>query len=333
MILTNLLQDITAGYRLNELDAYQMINTMLNTTNTEQVAACLSLLNFQQDNIALLTGVVQALQAVMQKINTSFPIMDIVGTGGDLANTVNISTGSALLLASCNVKVAKHGNRAVSSACGSAEVLTALGIPIENTAISVAKSIADYNFGFCYAPLFHPSFQILRPIRKALGIPTIFNLIGPLLNPAQAEYLMIGVYKPHLLKIFAELLTMLPIKRALVFHSCGLDELTTAAPATAYLVENSTCSQLTLNAEDYGLKSYPLTALQGGTPEFNANLLYQALSGHHAAIAETLIFNAGVGLYLYGHVNSITKGIILAKEYLYNGSTLTLLTRLQTVGN
>lgn len=332
-MLTQQLTQLINQHQLDKEQAYQLVEDMLKEeTPSEQIAACMALLNQQHDNIELLAGIALCMREHMLSVNTEQTVLDIVGTGGDGANTINVSTGSALLMAACGVPVAKHGNRAVSSQCGSADVLESLGLNLEQTAEQVSQSIHQYQFGFCFAPNFHPALLKLRTVRKKLGIPTVFNLMGPLLNPAQAKHLMIGVYQAELVPTFAKVLAQLPIKNALVFHSAGLDELSCAAPAHALLIKESVISELTIDCEDYDLPRCQLDELAGGDAAHNASLLLDVFAGADNAIANTLLLNAGVGLMLYGKANSIQAGIDLAKAVLKAGKVMELVERLKNPG-
>lgn len=328
-MLTQTLYSLQQGHYLTDRQSHDMLNNMLDRDcPPEQIAGCMILLNQQLDNSAMLTGIAQAMRSHMKSVTVKGPVMDVVGTGGDGADTVNISTGTALLLAACGVKVAKHGNRAVSSACGSADVLQSLGCSIEQSPQHITQAIQQHNFGFCYAPYFHQALQHLKAIRKSLAVPTVFNLMGPLLNPAGANYLMIGVHSEHLLQPFAQNLAHLPIAKALVFHSAGLDELTCAAPATAYRIEDKVIQPLTLDAQNVGLPRCELADLSGGDAVYNAQLIRQALAGEQSPIANTLVFNAAVGLQLYGVTGTIAEGVDYAQRVINQGQALQLLNQL-----
>ena len=268
------------------------------------------------------------MRAQMITTKVDFPLLDIVGTGGDGLNTINISTGSALLAASCGVKVAKHGNRSVSSMCGSADVLAQLGVHIDLCPPAVKKCIKSNNFGFFYAPNFHPVMQQLKSIRKKLALPTIFNLIGPLLNPANAEILMIGVADSTYLNIIAQVLIKLGVTRALVFNCSGMDEICCVAPIHIIEINQSESTSYTLDPADYGFESCSVQELQGGAPENNAQILQTTLAGKPGPIADTLILNAGLANYLYGVCASKEEGIARAKEAHATGNAYKLLQNL-----
>lgn len=301
---------------LSAEQAFLGANEMLNEGEPAQIAAFLALLRAKGETAEELVGLVKSLRSQAKKLLLDRPMMDIVGTGGDQAGTVNISTGSALLAASLGIPVLKHGNRAVSSRCGSADVLEEMGFPILQTPEEIQKNIRERNFAFCFAPAYHPTLQKVRPIRNGLKIPTAFNLIGPLLNPAGLDYMQIGVFRPEMVRRVAEALFQLGTKRSLVFHGHGLDELSCIGPIEALLVTEKGIEEIVIDPKKLGLKSCTLEDLKGGDAKENAKLLKEALSGIPTRITDTLILNAGVALFLYGPARTIQEGVDIAKEKL-----------------
>lgn len=273
-----------------------------------QLGAFLVLLRAKGETVEELLGFVRELRSQAKSLHLPFPVLDIVGTGGDGAGTVNISTGSALLAARCGIPVVKHGNRAVSSRCGSADVLEALGFSFENPEMGLERS----NFAFCFAPDYHPLLQQIRQSRQALNIPTAFNLLGPLLNPAGTDHLMIGVFHPEFVRTIAEILFRLGTKRSLVYHGNGLDELSCLGPTDALLVTEKGIENLRIDPEKLGLKLCTRQDLQGGDAKENALLLAAGLNGA-SSLTDTLILNAGVGIYLYGKAATLEEGISMAR--------------------
>ncbi|HEV2614638.1 MAG TPA: anthranilate phosphoribosyltransferase [Gammaproteobacteria bacterium] len=291
-------------------------------SNQLQLSAFLALLRSKTETPEELAGMMAGLKQNMLPVITPHKVLDIVGTGGDGANTVNISTGSAILAASCGIKIAKHGNRSVSSLCGSADALEALGININLSPEKISESIDKINIAFCFAPNFHPALKELRALRKQLNIPTTLNIIAPLLNPANPEYFLFGVYDKNLLLPIAKSLST---TKSFVVHGSGLDEISCIGPTTIVETSNNTITQFILDPKDYGFEYCSLSDLRGGNAETNNKLLLAAFSNKHKAIADTLILNAGVALYIYGLHHSIAEGIAHAKENLQNGSAITLL--------
>lgn len=270
-------------------------------------------------------GIVRGMQKSMVALNLSIPVLDIVGTGGDSANTVNISTGAAILAASCGVKVAKHGNRSVSSRCGSADVLEALGVNINLAPTEVTQCIEKLGIGFCFAPNFHPTMKIIKDVRNNLRVPTCFNILGPLLNPARAEYLLIGVFKEELMNLMAEVILNIGVKKALIFNGNGLDELSCAGPAKVLEVTIDVIKPVVLDSEIFGLPRCSVGDLTGGTAKDNAKILLDVFHGKTGPVANTLVFNAAVVLYVYGITSSVEAAIPEVKNSINTGRALRLL--------
>jgi len=295
--------------------------------NSLQVAAFLVLLHAKSETVEELAAIVNYLKEKMIPVPTSHKVLDLVGTGGDGAHTINISTGSAILAASCGVKIAKHGNRAVSSLSGSADVLEALGVNIELSPEKVSACIDKVGIGFCFAPLFHPVLKELRGLRKQLNLPTVFNLVGPLLNPAHANYILMGVYHAHLLPLMAGVLKQRPAMHALIVHGCGLDELSCVGPAEVIEVRDGNTKTAVIDPATLGLPHCRLRDLQGGDAKTNAALLRELFQGkQRGAIANTLLLNAAAAMQLYGLCATMQDALQLATDALYSGRALTLLT-------
>jgi anthranilate phosphoribosyltransferase len=293
--------------------------------NTAQQAAFLVLLRAKGETAEEIAGMVASLKAHMIPVHTTHTVTDLVGTGGDCAGTVNISTGSAILAASCGLKVAKHGNRAVSSLAGSADVLEALHININLTPEQVSQSIEDIGIGFCFAPNFHPALLSLRTIRKELNVPTVFNLLGPLLNPTNPAHLVLGVFDESLLDLVAGALQQMGTQKSLVIHGAGLDELSTLGPSKIIEVTPHGMKTMILDPQQLGFKTCTLADLKGADAATNAALLLKTFQGHKGAIADALILNAAAALYINGMHPSIQQAIEQAKEALFDGSALNLL--------
>uniref|UniRef100_M4BWZ6 anthranilate phosphoribosyltransferase n=1 Tax=Hyaloperonospora arabidopsidis (strain Emoy2) TaxID=559515 RepID=M4BWZ6_HYAAE len=266
-------------------------------------------------------------EAVCVDILSGRPTLDIVGTGGDSANTVNLSTAAAILAASCGALVAKHGNRSVSSRSGSADVLEELGVPMLQPD-QVGRCLEEAHIAFMYAPHFHPAMRFVAPVRKAIGIRSVFNILGPLLNPAGCTRVVIGVYAPKLLDVFGNVLLALGVEHGLVVHCAGLDELNSMGPADVVEVRSSAEQPLLrykLHPEDVGVPAVTLEQLRGGDAAENAAILRKVLSGGAASdnpVGNTIAYNAGAGLYVYGLANSIKSGYEMAKNQLGTGEAL-----------
>lgn len=291
----------------------------------EQIAAFLALLRAKGETSAEILGTISALKTQMRTVTTQKVCLDIVGTGGDQSNSVNISSAASILAAACGVPIAKHGNRAVSSQAGAADVLQALQINIELEDAAVAACIDQLNIGFCFAPRFHPALAKLRDLRKRLGFRTIFNLAAPFLNPAGAQHYVLGVYSPACMPLFAEILLALKVRRSAVVHSEGLDEMTCLGKTQVIEVHQGQMRSYELNPMQFSLHCYARGALRGGDAQQNAQLLLQAFSGESGAIADTIIFNAAMAIYLYGITVDLQQAVNVARAGLQQGAALQLL--------
>ncbi len=327
MILKSNIEKLMRGEDLNSSDCQQAFDAMLDTTveNPLQIAAFLALLRAKGETADELSAIVKYLRTKMITVSTQQPVLDIVGTGGDGFNTVNISTGSAMLAASCGIKVAKHGGRSVSSLTGSADVLEALGVNIQLSPDQISKGIDQIGIGFCYAPHFHPVMKKLRQLRKELNVATTFNMLGSLLNPADAAHIILGVHDEALLPVMADVLIATGSDRSMVVHGMGLDEISCVGPTKIMLINQGEKTELILDPLEFGLAQCSITDLRGGDAKMNAQLLLDTFKGKPGPIADTLILNAAVALYLYGLHASKRAAIAHARDILYSGAVLTLL--------
>jgi len=330
-MLVEQLQKLMHGGDLSQAECVAALEAILTTASPEQAAAFLVLLHTKGETPAEILGFVTAMRAKMNAVDLPYPAIDIVGTGGDNANTVNISTMAALVVASCGVKVAKHGNRSVSSKCGSADILEQLGVKIDLSGDQVKACIDAVNIGFFYAQKFHPAMKKIAVIRKALGVRTTFNILGPLLNPAKVQYYLAGVYSARYLHLYADVLQQLGVKRAMVVNGCGLDELSCLGPTNVIDVTEDSKRGLVIDPKDYGFQYCDLKALQGGDPELNQQRLLAVFQGEKGPIADTVSLNAGVALAIIGHVNSIHEGVDLAQQKIKGGFALQQLQQFITV--
>ncbi|NLG52889.1 MAG: anthranilate phosphoribosyltransferase, partial [Clostridiales bacterium] len=256
-------------------------------------------------------------------------VLDIVGTGGDGALTFNISTVSALVVAACGVRVAKHGNRSVSSKCGSADVLEALGVNINLTAAQSEYILKETNFCFMFAPVYHASMKHAAPVRRELGIRTIFNILGPLSNPAGANMQLLGVYDESLVKPLASVLRNLGVKRAMVVHGHdGLDEVTPCSTTTICEVSNGRLNSFFLTPERLGFKRSKTAELVGGNPKENAEIALNILNGEEGAKRDAVLMNSALCLYMSYNNVTLKECVRLAAEAIDSGRAKSLLDRL-----
>jgi len=249
------------------------------------------------------------------------PLIDNCGTGGDGSNSFNISTAAAIVAASCGAKVAKHGNRSVSSKCGSADLLFAAGLPDAMTPEQSAKLLTKTGFTFFFAPNFHPALKHVMPTRRKLKIRTIFNLLGPLANPIAPEFQIIGVADKKYILPMAEALAGLNAKRGLVVHSRdGLDEISPSAITDGALIENGRIEEFSLDPKNYGIKG-ALADLAGGDAKFNLNLLARFLEGHQNTLSQTVCLNAAAAMWITGTHTSIDSAFTQCKNAVTSGKT------------
>jgi len=326
-MLENLISKLMQHQNLTAVECETALSEILTDAEPLQVAAFLVLLHGKGETPEELQGLIAGMKSVMLPLHTGDNMLDIVGTGGDGAHTVNISTAASIVAASCGAKIAKHGNRSVSSQCGSADLLAELGIDIHASPEQVSASIAELGIGFCFAPVFHPAMKKIKALRKALGVRTTFNLLGPLLNPAQTAYYLMGVFDPSYLQLFADTLQAMPIKRALVVHGCGLDELSCLGASTVIEVDKKGQRELTIDPKDYGLSYCELSDLQGGGAAMNAKIIQVAFSGEKGPVADTIALNAGAALYVAEKARNIAQGVEMALQSLQQGKAKNLLTR------
>jgi anthranilate phosphoribosyltransferase len=249
--------------------------------------------------------------------------MDIVGTGGDGKGTLNISTATAFVTAGAGVVVAKHGNRNLSSKSGAADALTEMGLNVMVGPAVVQDCLAQAGIGFMMAPMHHPAIRHVMPVRAELGTRTIFNILGPLTNPAGVKYQLTGAFSPQLIRPMAETLLALGTVSAWLVHGGdGTDELSIAAPSAVAAIENGTIREFTIHPEDAGLPVHPFAAIMGGTPAENAVAFRALLAGEHSAYRDAVLLNSAAALLVAGKVNDLKSGVELARASIDSGAAL-----------
>ena len=298
----------------------------------EQQAALLVLLRARGETPEQLAAIADVFLERAVKIELPNAAVCLCGTGGDGAGTFNISTTASLLIAAAGVPVAKHGSRSVTSKSGSADVLDELGIATDLSPDKAVASLESHNFAFLFAQLYHPAFKYIAPIRTAIGVRTLFNILGPLLHPSNLKRQVIGVFDAKLLDTMANALSIAGHEKTMVVHSAdGLDEISMTGPTFTRLVEGEKISTLELVPEDYGFSRCGLDDLKGGTASENADILRRIFAGETGPRADCVVFNAGVALWLADRAASIEAGIEQARSIQESGAALDYVKRLSEV--
>ncbi|MCK3658990.1 anthranilate phosphoribosyltransferase [Pasteurellaceae bacterium Pebbles2] len=299
----DLLAQLFDKQTLNQTQAEQLFNAVMQgELSGEQLAGALIALKMRGETPEEICGAVNAIVANAQSFPTpDYPFADIVGTGGDGANTINISTASAIVAASLGVKIAKHGNRSVSSKTGASDVLSALGVRIDMTAEQARTALDESNLCFLWAQQYHPGFKHAAPVRQALKTRTIFNILGPLCNPARPTHQLLGVYSPDLVRPYAETVVKLGGKNSIVVHGSGLDEVAIHGKTEVAEIRNGNIEYYSVSPYDFGFEPQPLESLKGGEPQENAQMLTALLQGKgKAEHAQAVAMNMAMLLKLFG---------------------------------
>jgi anthranilate phosphoribosyltransferase len=327
-----LLTSLLAGTDLSADEARAAMRTILDGDATAaQLIAFVVALRAKGETAEEISGlldvVLEYAEIVPLPDDTRAAAIDIVGTGGDRSHSINVSTMAALVAAGAGATVCKHGARAASSQCGTADVLEALGVAIELSPAGVARCVADAGIGFCFAPRFHPAFRFAAPSRKEIGIPTVFNMLGPMANPGRVRRQLLGVADASAGERMMASLHAHGSTHAWVVHGGGLDELTTTGPSTVLALGPDGVSTFTVEPIELGLAPATLDQIRGGDPEFNARVVKRVLAGEHGAERDITVLNAGAALVVAGHAESLPAGLILAAAAIDEGRAAALLER------
>lgn len=319
-------------------EAYAVMNEIMSgqTTATQNSAflAALSTKSTRAETIDEIAGCAAAMRAHATQVETGMDIFEIVGTGGDNAHSFNISTTSALVAAAGGMKVAKHGNRAASSQCGTADCLEALGVNIRQSPKRCLELLNEVGMCFFFAQEYHTSMKYVGAIRKELGFRTVFNILGPLTNPGTPSLQLLGVYDEYLVEPLAQVLISLGIRRGMVVYGQDrLDEISMSAPTTVCEIRDGWFRTSVITPEEFGFTRCTKEDMKGGTPEENAEITLSVLNGEKGAKRDAVLLNAGAALYIGGKAESIKEGIILAAEIIDSGKALTTLRKLIEVSN
>jgi anthranilate phosphoribosyltransferase len=327
--LKPLLGHVAQGRSLSEAQAEAAFDIIMSGhATTSQIGAFLMALRVRGETVEEITGAARIMRAKALAVEPPPGTIDTCGTGGDASGSFNISTAAALVAAGCGVPVAKHGNRALSSQSGSADVLTALGVNIDADFAIVRQCLWEIGIGFLMAPRHHSATRHVAPTRVELGTRTIFNLLGPLSSPAKAPRQLVGVFAPEWVRPMAEVLGRLGTERAWVVHGSGLDELSTAGVTRVASLEDGKVETFEIIAEDLGLPPARLEDLRGGAPRHNAGLMRDLLAGSGGPLRDIVLLNSGAALLIAGRTSTLEGGIELAARSLDTGSARRVLEHL-----
>jgi anthranilate phosphoribosyltransferase len=315
--------------------AAAMTTIMKGDAAAAQIAGLLVGLGMKGERPSELVGFAQAMRANAVAITPPpGPVFDTCGTGGDRSGTFNISTASAIVLAACEMRIAKHGNRSVSSQCGSADVLEALGVNIAAAPAVVERCLADVGVAFLFAPTFHPAMKHAAQARKDLGVRTAFNLLGPLTNPARPSRQIVGVPRPELTELLARSLSLLGSERAWVVHGAdGLDELSTTGYTKVSESRGAAVQTFYVHPADFGLAKATPESLKGGDAAKNASIVRAVLSGESGPQRDVVLLNAGAALFIAGHAHTVKAGIATAAAAIDSGAAGETLNKLIATSN
>jgi anthranilate phosphoribosyltransferase len=328
---------LTRGHDLTADEARAAMAEILAGAATDvQIAGFIVALRMKGETVDELRGMVEAMLGAADRVrlDVAGPVVDIVGTGGDRAHTINVSTLSALVVAGAGGRVCKHGNRAASSSTGAADLLEALGVRIDCGPAEVARCVADAGIGFCFAPRFHPAMRFAGPPRRELGIPTAFNFLGPMANPAGVTRLMIGVADPSMAERMLGVLAARECERAMIVHGDdGLDELTISTTSQVVELNDGKIESYTVDPAALGITLAPRESLVGGEPATNADLARQVLAGEPGPHRDVVCLNAAAGLVTAGLVDDLGAGIEAARAAIDDGRAAGALERLVVSSN
>lgn len=333
--LKSLIAKAADGTPLSRDEAREAFDIIMSGAATpSQIGGFLMALRVRGESIDEIAGAVATMRAKMLPVDAPANAVDVVGTGGDASGSYNISTCSAFVVAGCGVPVAKHGNRSLSSKSGAADVLMALGVDIDIKPDQISRCIHDVGLGFMFAPNHHSAMKHVGPARAELGTRTIFNLLGPLSNPAGVKRQMVGVFAKRWVEPIAHVLASLGSEAAWVVHgSDGLDEITTTGPTSVSALENGKIRSFEISPQDVGLPLSRPEDLKGGEAKENATALKAVLDGAKNAYRDTVLMNAGATLLVAGHASSLGEGVAQAAQSIDSGAALERLNRLIQVSN
>ena len=318
---------IASGRSLSMEDASTVMSEIMEGEATHgQMGALFTALHIKGETVNEIAGMAITMREKALTVNVSGKIVDTVGTGGDGRNTFNISTGAAFVAAAAGLKVAKHGNRAASSSCGSADVLEALGVKFDLHPEGVERCINEVGFGFMFAPAFHVASRHAVLVRREIGIRTVFNILGPLTNPAGAQYLLVGVAYPELGQRVAEVFRTLGAKHAIIVHGDGgLDEISLSGDTSVWELADGKVSTWTLTLADTGMPKREIEEIRGGSKEENAATMRRLFQGEQGPVRDYVVINSAATLLAAEAVTSLSEGVALAQQVLDSGAAMSKL--------
>lgn len=327
VITMSYLQKIVEGQDLTQEEAESLMGEIFNSATDAQIGSLLIALRIKGESVSEIAGFARRMRqsAIHIHPRVKGTLVDTCGTGGDASNTINVSTAAAIVSAACGVSVAKHGNYAISSKCGSANVLSELGVNISSSPQAVSDMIERLGIGFMLAPAFHPAMKRVGLLRREIGMRTVFNILGPLTNPAGAGAQVMGVYDPRLCEKLASVLKVLGAERALVVHGNGMDEIANTGETQVAELKDGKVTSYRLKPEDLSYPRAEPRDIAGGTPEENARKLAAVMKGERSAARDIVAMNSGAAVYVSGRAASLMEGASMAEEALDSGRALYVL--------
>ena len=315
---------VVSGQSLTMEEASSVMREIMEGEATPaQLGAFLTALALKGETTQEIAGMARVMREMALRVEVDGELVDTVGTGGDGKNTFNISTATAFIAAGAGLKVAKHGNRAASGSCGSADVLEALGVQIELSPVAVAQCINEVGVGFMFAPAFHPAMRHAGPVRREIGIRTVFNILGPLTNPAGAQTQLLGVAFPELGGIMAEVLGLLGSHHAMIVHGAGgLDEISLSGDTSVWEVRGGQVEEWTLRVEDTGLPETPIEAIRGGSKEENAATMRRLFQGEQGPVRDMVLLNSAGVLMVGDKAETIRQGVEMSAGIIDSGAAI-----------
>ncbi len=318
------IQRVSEKQNLTIKESENAITQIFTEASDVQIAGLLMALKMKGETVDEIAGFATGMKKVAKRIEPKVDgiLVDVVGTGGDRHNTINVSTASAIIVAASGLYVAKHGNRSITSLSGSADVLKELGIKVDKSPEEVKESIEKKGIGFMFAPVFHPAMKRVAPIRQQMGVRTVFNILGPLTNPANAKIQLVGVYDSRLCEPFAMIMKKLGVERAMVVHGDGMDEISNISHTYVAELKYDKITTYTLTPEEIGINRATAKDIVGGTPEENASDILYILKGEKGPKRDLIVMNSAAALYVAGKANSIKEAIPMVEDVIDSGKAM-----------